>query len=70
MNLQMPAERKFGWELKPVSSSYFSVGRKEKGQANVLLNHALVRGCTVEMILWWFQNFSNLKVQLVDIEGY
>ncbi|MEM7131583.1 MAG: hypothetical protein AAF702_35040 [Chloroflexota bacterium] len=70
MTLQMPAERKYGWELKPVSSSYFSLETKSNDQLNVVLNHALVRGCTSKMMLWWFQNFGNLQVRLVDVEGY
>lgn len=68
--LTMPAERDFGWSLKPVSSSYFDIHQKDNGQFCVVLNHALLRGVSAEMIAWWFQNFPRLKVRLRDVSGY
>jgi len=68
--LKMPLERNFGWKLKENKSSYFDIHKKSNGQFCVVLNHSLVRGCTSEMIYWWFQNFPNMKVKLTDIEGY
>ncbi|MEM8569350.1 MAG: hypothetical protein AAGG56_00455 [Pseudomonadota bacterium] len=69
-NLTMPAERDFGWTLKPVSSSHFDIHQKDNGQFCVVLNHALLRGVSAEMIAWWFQNFPRLKVRLRDVPGY
>ncbi|MEO1397707.1 MAG: hypothetical protein AAFU56_02420 [Pseudomonadota bacterium] len=68
--LVMPAERDFGWALKPVSSSYFEIHEKDNGQFCVVLNHALLRGVSAEMIAWWFLNFAKMKVRLRDVPGY
>lgn len=68
--LTMPAERDFGWALKPDSSSHFDIHQKDNGQFCVVLNHALLRGVSAEMIAWWFQNFPHLKVRLRDVPGY
>lgn len=69
-DLQMPAKRDFGWTLKPVSSSLFSIDEKDNGQFCVVLNHALLRGVTAEMIRWWFRHFTQLKIRLHDVPGY
>ncbi|MEM6532554.1 MAG: hypothetical protein AAF654_08015 [Myxococcota bacterium] len=68
--LEMPPAREFGWMLKPVSSSHFQIHERDNGQFCVVLNHALLRGVRSEMILWWFKNFANLRVLLVDTPGY
>jgi len=68
--LKMPPERKYGWPLKPTTSTHFEIMKKNNGQFCVVLNHSLLRGCTSEMIHWWFLNFALSKVRLVDIEGY
>lgn len=70
IDLHMPAARYFGWALKPVSSSHFGIHQKENKQFCVVLNHALVRGVSAEMIHWWFLNFTRLKVRLLDVPGY
>ena len=64
MSQQMPAARDFGWALKPVSSSHFEIHQKDNGQFCVVLNHALLRGVSAEMIRWWFLNFTRLMVRL------
>lgn len=69
-SFSMPPERQFGWNLKPTNSTEFEIIEKPTGQFCVVLNHALLRGVTSEMIFWWFQNFPNLKVTLKDISGY
>ncbi|MEM6380326.1 MAG: hypothetical protein AAF705_19210, partial [Bacteroidota bacterium] len=66
----MPQERKFGWELKPVSSVHWGQVKNKSGQICVVLEHSLLRGVTSEMIVWWFKNFANLEVTLNDVEGY
>lgn len=66
----MPAAREFGWAAKPVSSSYFEIHEKDNGQFCVVLNHALLRGVSAEMIQWWFLNFTRLKIRLRDVPGY
>ena len=66
----MPPAREFGWALKPVSSSHFEIHQRDNGQFCVVLNHALLRGVRSEMVLWWFKNFANLRVRLVDTPGY
>ncbi|MEM9363691.1 MAG: hypothetical protein AAGA43_13720 [Bacteroidota bacterium] len=69
-NLNVPKTREFGWELKPVTSTYFKVLRNKTNQICVILEHSLLRGVTTEMIYWWFKHFPNLNVKLVDIPGY
>lgn len=66
----MPAARDFGWINKPVSSSHFEIHQKDNGQFCVVLNHALLRGVSAEMLQWWFLNFTRLKVRLLDVPGY
>ncbi len=68
--LMMPEARGFGWELKPTSSTDFEIIRRENGQLCVVLNHSLLRGCSAEMIHWWFLHFPTLRVKLVDIGNY
>ncbi len=68
--LQMPPERDFGWELKPTSSTHFEINERPNGQYSVVLNHALLRGVTSEMLHWWFLHFPSLRVELEDIAGY
>ncbi len=68
--LTMPKERYFGWQLKSLASTKFGIHQKDNGQFCVVLNHSLIRGINSEMLHWWFLNFPNLTVNLVDIEGY
>ncbi|MEM7620856.1 MAG: hypothetical protein AAF228_10425 [Pseudomonadota bacterium] len=68
--LVMPQERKYGWELKPTSSTYFDIHKRDNGQFCVVLNHSLLRGVTSEMIAWWFKHFPNMNVTLNDVQGY
>ncbi len=70
VDLQMPEPRQFDWGLKPNSTTHFGIYPRSNGQFCVVLNHSLIRGCTAEMIHWWFLNFPNLRVKLVDIVGY
>ncbi|MEM1336274.1 MAG: hypothetical protein AAF634_09660 [Bacteroidota bacterium] len=69
-NLVVPKARDFGWELKPTTSAYFEVIRNRSNQICVVLEHALLRGVTTEMLFWWFRNFTRLKIQLTDVPGY
>ncbi|MEM9938296.1 MAG: hypothetical protein AAF768_05580 [Pseudomonadota bacterium] len=69
-SFSMPAERDFGWALKPTGSTLFDIHQRPNGQFCVVLNHSLLRGVTSEMIYWWFQNFPNLRVKLEDVQGY
>lgn len=69
-NLEMPKERKFDWKLKSEPSVLWGQLKNKTGQLCVVLNHALLRGVTSEMIAWWFQHFTKLKVTLTDVEGY
>ncbi|MEM8506591.1 MAG: hypothetical protein AAF717_02125 [Bacteroidota bacterium] len=69
-NLVVPKARNFGWELKPTTSAYFEVIRNRSNQICVVLEHALLRGVTTEMLFWWFRNFTRLKIQLTDVPGY
>ncbi len=66
----MPRARDFGWDLKPNSSTHFTIEQRPNGQFWVVLNHALLRGCSAEMLHWWFLHFPNLRVRLDDIEGF
>ena len=69
-DLIMPPERKFGWELKPIESAHFAIHERANGQFCVVLNHALLRGVTSEMLHWWFLNFTSLQVTLKDVADY
>ena len=66
----MQRERDFGWTLKPTDSTAFEIIERSNGQFCVVLNHALLRGVTSEMIYWWFLNFPNLRIRLEDVPGY
>ncbi len=66
----MPAAREYGWDLRSTSSSHFEIYQRNNGQFCVVLNHALLRGVRAEMLHWWFLNFPNLRVKLIDIPGY
>ncbi|MEM9628329.1 MAG: hypothetical protein AAGA21_19005 [Pseudomonadota bacterium] len=68
--LTMPPARDFGWAPKPTESSHFAIHERPNGQFCVVLNHALLRGCTADMIQWWFLHFPNLSVKLIDSPGY
>ncbi|MEM6484606.1 MAG: hypothetical protein AAF662_06435 [Pseudomonadota bacterium] len=68
--LNMPAAREFGWDLKPIESARFAIHERANGQFCVILNHALLRGVTAEMLHWWFLNFTNIAVTLEDIPDY
>ncbi|MEM9866665.1 MAG: hypothetical protein AAF765_03175 [Bacteroidota bacterium] len=68
--LTVPRARNFDWELKPISSAYFKVIRNKSNQICVVLEHALLRGVSTEMIHWWFHHFTKLNVRLIDIPGY
>ena len=68
--LEMPPARDFGWKLKPLESSLFAIHKRDNGQFCVVLNHALLRGVSAEMIHWWFLHFTNLQVRLRDVPGY
>ncbi len=68
--LIVPDARAFGWELKPITSTYFKVIRNTSNQICVVLEHSLLRGVTTEMIHWWFRNFTRLMVKLIDVPGY
>ncbi|MEL6169502.1 MAG: hypothetical protein AAFR35_12490 [Pseudomonadota bacterium] len=69
-DLTMPTPRNYGWVLKPTSSTQFEIINRDNGQFCVVLNHALLRGVTAEMIHWWFLNFPNLRVRLRDVPQY
>ncbi|MEL7446195.1 MAG: hypothetical protein AAGK02_10320 [Pseudomonadota bacterium] len=69
-NLEMPKARAFGWALRPASASHFAIHQRANGQFCVVLNHALLRGVTAEMLHWWFLHFPLLKVRLRDVPGY
>ncbi|MEO1492977.1 MAG: hypothetical protein AAFV19_12565 [Pseudomonadota bacterium] len=66
----LPPARDFGWLLKDPGSTRFEIDRRANGQFTVVLNHALLRGVTSEMIHWWFLNFTRLRIRLEDVPGY
>ena len=68
--LTMPKACDFDWALRPAESAYFHIQKRPNGQFSGVLNHALLRGVRVEMILWWFLNFTLLSVNLPDTPGY
>lgn len=68
--LIVPKERKFDWKLKPLSSVSWGRVKNKSGQLCVVLGHSLLRGVSTEMLIWWFKNFPNLQITLVDVEGY
>ncbi|MEM6678236.1 MAG: hypothetical protein AAF675_10225, partial [Pseudomonadota bacterium] len=69
-DLTIPPARDFGWRLKPISTAHFGLDTRDNGQFTVTLNHALLRGVTAQMLAWWFQSFTRLRVRLEDVPGY
>ncbi len=69
-NLEMPAERRMGWQLKNDNTSHFNIHSRKNGQFCVVLNHAVLRGVHAEMIHWWFLNFTKLRVRLSNVQDY
>ena len=66
----MPPARDFGWALRDTNTSAFDICRRDNGQFCVVLNHALLRGCTAAMLRWWFLHFTRLRVRLPDTPDY
>ncbi|MEM8693861.1 MAG: hypothetical protein AAGG57_18525 [Pseudomonadota bacterium] len=66
----MPTPRDFGWPLKTPETSHFKILRRDNGQFMVVLNHALLRGVSAEMLTWWFRTFTQLRVTLDNVPGY
>ncbi|MEO1189313.1 MAG: hypothetical protein AAFW60_09580, partial [Pseudomonadota bacterium] len=67
---EMPPVREFGWPLKSTESSYFDIAKRDNGQFTVVLNHALLRGVSAQMLTWWFRHFTELRVTLEDVPGF
>lgn len=55
---QPPAAMAISWQPKPVSSAKSGVRTLEDGRTQAWIEHALVRGVTPAMLLWWFQNIE------------
>lgn len=44
--------------------------QRNNGQFMVVLNHALLRRVSAEMLTWWFRTFTQLRVTLDTVPGY
>lgn len=61
---KLPESRNFGWKLKPFESAKTSITKLPTGQTFVTIEHGLLKGVTCEMLVWWFNKFTTLKVEV------
>lgn len=70
INKDWPEFREFGWKLKEKEATTFQMKYHPNSQIVVIANFPLIRGVTCEMVYWWFQHLSNLKVRLQNVGNY
>jgi len=71
MALTLPAPRDFGWELKTLDSATTAHITRPDGTMELTIDHSLIRGVTVDMLEWWFQNFDKeVEFQGKTYQGY
>lgn len=54
----LPAERDFGWKMKPLDSATTRSATDDDGVFDMSIEHDIVKGVTPEMLLWWFRNIG------------
>ncbi len=67
--MKLPPPRDPGWQLRALDSASTEVKRMTTGQLELKIEHAPLRGIDREMLLWWFQYFTELSVR-VDGQVY
>lgn len=58
MKWTLPTPRPFGWTMKTLESARTRFTVLPMGSYEACIEHDLIRGCTVEMIEWWFKNIG------------
>ena len=66
--MNLPDKREFGWALKPLESAKTNFRKLQTGQLELTIEHDIIRNVSKDMIMWWFENFINLKVTLMNKE--
>ncbi len=61
--MNLPAERQFGWTLKPVITGGTQMIKLDNGQVVLIIEHEVIKGVTRDMLVWWFQHFTSITVQ-------
>jgi tellurite resistance protein len=56
--VELPKVREFGWTLRPLESAKTKIQELVDGRIEVTIDHALLRGITRDMLVWWFQNMD------------
>jgi len=54
----LPAERDFGWKMKPIESAKTTFCIDQDGVCHLTIKHDPIDGVTPQMLKWWFQNIG------------
>ena len=54
----LPAERDFGWKMKPLESARTNFAIDHGGVFRLTIEHDTIFGVTPKMLLWWFKNIG------------
>lgn len=64
MKWKLPPPRQFGWQMKPLESAYSRFQVLPYGSYEAYIEHDIIKGCTPEMIEWWFRHIGgDMKYQ-------
>ena len=58
MKWALPKPRPFGWKMKNLSTAKTSFTVLSNGSYEACIEHDIIKGCTPEMIEWWFRNIG------------
>ncbi|HYH16899.1 MAG TPA: hypothetical protein VD794_16820 [Flavisolibacter sp.] len=58
MKWKLPAPRGFGWQMKTLESAETSFTVLPHGSYEACIEHGIIKGCTPEMIEWWFRHIG------------
>jgi len=58
MKRKLPAPRDFGWQMKTLDSAYTRIRTLPNGSYEAYIEHDIIKGCTPEMIEWWFRHIG------------
>jgi hypothetical protein len=61
---ELPPPRPVDFTMKDVSTAETSFEKLENNKFQMRIKHDIIRGVTPEMIVWWFQNFTAMKIEL------
>jgi len=58
MKWKLPTPRDFGWQMKDLTSATTSFRVLPYGSYEACIEHDIIKGCTPEMIEWWFRHIG------------